>query len=47
LPLASVFGLFVSRFPTPPAPGVSTRLLTFGVPFAAWNGCPEVFAAFG
>src|SRR5215831_3717769 len=46
-PAASWLGLLVSRFPAPPAPGVLARLFTFGVSLAAWNGWPEVLAAFG
>src|SRR6266480_2111629 len=47
LPLASLFGLFVSRLPEPPAPGVLASPLTFGVPVEAWKGSPDVFAALG
>src|SRR5437763_24672 len=32
LPLASLLGLFVSRLPEPPAPGVLASPLTLGVP---------------
>src|SRR5215471_6978629 len=46
-PAASWLGLLVSRFPTPPTPGLLARLFTFGVPLAARNGWPEVLAALG
>src|SRR2546425_12794005 len=47
LPLASLLGLFVSRLPEPPAPGVMASPLTLGVPEVAWKGSPAVFAALG